>query len=147
MKYFIIIILGFNSFLLPQDFNKDYDLLSRYSILKYAIEKGFNGNEADSVFLRGSIEDVQNIISKNNYKYEIDTINEFRDFQIISIVDKTNFQLHCYNYSVFAIDKLALEYSEQLKLYNDFLPNIIWEEIKDKILTEVKSLGKDDIKK
>ena len=56
-------------------------------------------------FLRGSIEDVHNIIGKSEYKYEVDTINEFRNFQIISIVDKTNFQLHCYNYNVFALDK------------------------------------------
>ena len=133
MKYFIIIFLSFNSFLLPQDFNKDYDLLAKYSILKYAIEKGFNGDEADSVFLRVSIDDVQNIIGKTDYKYEVDTINEFRNFQIISIVDKTNFQLHCYNFSVFAIDKLAEFETRYYELNKDSFLNFINDELYGKI--------------
>lgn len=130
MKYFIIIFLSFNSFLVPQVFNKDYELLAKYSILKNAIDKGFNSNLADSVFLRGSIEDVHNIIGKSEYKYEVDTINEFRNFQIISIVDKTNFQLHCYNYNVFALDKSAEFGTRYYELnkdnFLDFINNFLY---------------------
>lgn len=133
MKIFIIIFLSFNSYFFSQVSNKDYDFLAKYSILKYAIERGFNSNEADSILLRKSIENVQNIISENDYKYEIDTINGFRNFQIVSIIDKTNFQLHCYNFNIYAIDKSAEFGIRYYELNNDNFLNFINDELYKKI--------------
>lgn len=103
MKYIILMMFYLNSFLIAQDLSGDYELLAKYTILKYSIIKNFH-NEADSLFLAGSINDTEEIIRTNNYSYEVDSIYQYNNFRIISIIDKTNFQLHFFNYKVYAID-------------------------------------------
>jgi hypothetical protein len=105
MKLFIVIFF-LNSFLFAQNLERDYELLAKYSILKYSIDKYFNTG-ADSIFLRNAIEDTEEIVKTSNYKYEVDSIFEINNFQVISIVDHSNFQLHGLNYEVYAIDKSA----------------------------------------
>lgn len=105
MKLFIVIFF-LHSFLFAQNLERDYEILAKYSILKYSIDKYFN-TEVDSMFLRSAIEDTEDIVKTNNYKYEVDSIFEINNFQVISIVDYSNFQLHGLNYEVYAIDKSA----------------------------------------
>ena len=127
MKLFIVIFF-LRSFLFAQNLDKDFEVLAKYSILKYSIDKYFN-TEVDSIFLRNAIEDTEEIIKSNNYKYEVDSIFEINNFQVISIVDSTNFRLHGLNYEVYAIDKSATYDSRYYKITTenmiDFINNVI----------------------
>lgn len=104
MKQIIFILFAFQTHIIGQTLDQDYEWLAKYSILKYALDKNFLGNTSDGIRLPRSIEDVEEIIKNKNYKYSVDSIYSFNEFQIISITDESNFQLHGLNFNVYAID-------------------------------------------
>jgi hypothetical protein len=123
MKLFIVIFF-LHSLLFAQNLERDYEILAKYSILKYSIDKYFN-TEVDSLFLRNAIEETEEIVQTNNYKYEVDSIFEINNFQVISIIDHSNFQLHGLNYEVYAIDKSAEYNSRYYKISSENMIDFI----------------------
>jgi len=126
-------------YLFAQNLDRDYEILAKYSILKYSIDKDFN-TEVDSIFLRNAIEGTEEIVKTNNYKYEVDSIFEINNFRVISIVDHSNFQLHGLNYEIYAIDKSATYYSRYYKITSENMIDFI----NKVIITNGKNKFKDE---
>lgn len=101
MKLVIFILFAFQTCIIGQTLDQDYELLAKYSILKYTLEKTSLGNTES---LSSTIADVENLIKNNNYRYIVDSVCSFDNYQIICITDENNFQFHGSNFSVYAID-------------------------------------------
>lgn len=118
--------------------NEDYEILAKTAILKYTIDLNYPDiYGADPVFLSSAIQKVEDIVKKNSYSYDVEVIDSILSFQVISIIDKSNFQLHGLHWTMFAINK-----SDSFYRYSEINNNNLLEFINKRIYPEIKDKDK-----
>lgn len=118
--------------------NKDYEILAKAAILKYAINLDYPDiYGVNPVFLSSAIQKVEDIVKKTSYSYDVEVIDSILSFQVISIIDKSNFQLHGLHRTLFAINK-----SDSIYRYSEINDNNLLEFINNRIYPEIKNKDK-----
>jgi len=138
MNKIIFYLVVLQSLVIAQDLSKDFEILAKYSILKNSIENNFSSFD-DSTMILSSINKLEDIVINNNYIYEVQSIDSISSHLIISILDKTNFQLHGQNSNVYAINK-----TESSSRYFNLTKSNLLEYINDQIYPEIST--KDQFK-
>ena len=134
MKIALILLLVLLKPLLSQCLEDEYQHLAKFAILKYTLEKNYE----NPCFLENSLKELDSIVINNDYKYKVELIDSIKGFNVISIIDENNFQLHGLNETVFTIAK-SEEVGDRYKiLTEDKYLNFINQEICPQIVESEK---------
>jgi hypothetical protein len=88
-----------------QSTRADYRILAEYSILRFALSQyHFQTSWEDSAFLKGDMAKLGKIISASDFRYRVDKLWQYHEYELIVITDSTNFQLHGLNRTMFIIN-------------------------------------------
>ena len=91
-------------FVYAQSNDKDEDLIARYAITRYSIQKSISPidwNNSGSV--SEAIEESSELLRRGQFKYSIRNLGKYKNIRIVEITDETNFQLHGLHTELYAI--------------------------------------------